>query len=456
MLDVLPVPLGRAMQIHELNQYKKQQLQELDRLRTATAGVVGGLKGLATGQGMGVGAASGKVASATKQLADKAYRSWQVFVNQRLATMDDAERQAYLSGSDKKMRQDLMAFVQKNMLSNQPFDNVTTGKDMLNVISQLAPTAKQQSSTGGAAGTTAAPGTAGLPAGATGATTATPTTGTTPAAGTTPTAAAGGTTKAATPKLAPGITVINQEPMILGFGKKRYYVGDDGLWHQEGNKNPVDNTMNAFLNQQADIATPESPTAASATPSALSRVNRAPATRAALKTAAAKSAAPATAPAAKPAAPAAKPATGYGAVTTNAPTAIPGTNTAIPGTAQTGKAATKTKSKPATALSEAVTYKPNDKDQQLFLKLAQYAASAQRSADTPAKRQLARGAVASQYGAQPAAAGATPVADALGQAGVNTRQLQALGAALAPNAQLKSTGNPTVDALLKNMGFQIP
>lgn len=62
----------------------------------------------------------------------------------------------------------------------------------------------------------------------------------------------------AEPKLAAGVTVLSQEPMVLQVGKQRYYVADDGLWHEAGNRNPVDSTWNAFLNNQADLATPES------------------------------------------------------------------------------------------------------------------------------------------------------------------------------------------------------
>ena len=62
----------------------------------------------------------------------------------------------------------------------------------------------------------------------------------------------------AVPKLANGVSVLSMEPMVLQVGKQRYYVADDGLWHEVGNRNPVDSTWGAFLTQQADIATPES------------------------------------------------------------------------------------------------------------------------------------------------------------------------------------------------------
>jgi len=62
-----------------------------------------------------------------------------------------------------------------------------------------------------------------------------------------------------TPGLADGVSVFGTgEPMVLKVGKQIYYVADDGLWHERGNRNPVDSTWNAFLTQQADIATAES------------------------------------------------------------------------------------------------------------------------------------------------------------------------------------------------------
>jgi len=64
---------------------------------------------------------------------------------------------------------------------------------------------------------------------------------------------------ALTPGLADGVSVLGTgEPMVLKVGKQIYYVADDGLWHERGNRNPVDPTWNAFLTQQADIATAES------------------------------------------------------------------------------------------------------------------------------------------------------------------------------------------------------
>ncbi len=66
------------------------------------------------------------------------------------------------------------------------------------------------------------------------------------------------TAEPAAPGLANGVSVLSMEPMVLQVGKQRYYVADDGLWHEVGNRNPVDSTWGAFLTQQADIATPES------------------------------------------------------------------------------------------------------------------------------------------------------------------------------------------------------
>jgi len=63
-------------------------------------------------------------------------------------------------------------------------------------------------------------------------------------------------------KLAPGVTLVDSEPVIFQVGKKLYYIMDDGLWHEQGNRNPVDATWNAFLNNQMDIALLGGPSAA--------------------------------------------------------------------------------------------------------------------------------------------------------------------------------------------------
>lgn len=63
-------------------------------------------------------------------------------------------------------------------------------------------------------------------------------------------------------KLAPGVTLVDTEPVIFQIGKKLYYIMDDGLWHEQGNRNPVDATWNAFLNNQMDIALLGGPSAA--------------------------------------------------------------------------------------------------------------------------------------------------------------------------------------------------
>ena len=171
---------------------------------------------------------------------------------------------------------------------------------------------------------------------------------------------------------------------------------------------------------------------------------------------------------------------GYGPVTSNVPSAIPSTNMKLPTNMGAGAKATPVtpvakvpkvtsggptpderatydaKLKAALAkqnqqtVTEAVKYEPSSQSKALFLKLAQLAGTAQRSADTPGAAPAA-----GQYQQTQKSGGSAPIATALGRAGVNTKQLAALGSAIAPNATLKTTGNPSVDALLKNMGFTV-
>lgn len=67
------------------------------------------------------------------------------------------------------------------------------------------------------------------------------------------TATPGGATTGAS-KMAPGVTVVNTEPLILQVRKQNYYIGNTGKWHKWGSSKPVDETIGAFLDQQAKIA----------------------------------------------------------------------------------------------------------------------------------------------------------------------------------------------------------
>jgi hypothetical protein len=101
-------------------------------------------------------------------------------------------------------------------------------------------------------------------------------------------------------------------------------------------------------------------------------------------------------------------------------------------------------------VTEAIKYEPTSQSKALFLKLAQLAATSQRSADTPGTTPAS-----GQYQQTQKSGSSSPIATALGRAGVNTKQLATLGAAIAPNAKINTTGNTSVDALLKNMGFTV-
>jgi hypothetical protein len=376
------------MQIYELTQPKKPRLDEANPLSAVTGAVgsgVGALKRAGTAiaapfKDAGSAYSSGQISAKTNALADKAFRAWSQYANQRMASMDDTEKQEYVSGADGNMKKDLTAFVQKNMLGNQPFDQLTVGNDILKVINQIAPAA---TGTATPAATPAATGTA------------------TPAqirANKQKTAAASAQAQMATPR---------QTPPVPGSAPAA--------------TNPVGfNAANVMkLPGMEKYAKPSAPakTANFAGPGAYGK------TTTSFKPPTA-TAPPATAPKS----------VAKGKVTTGGPTPAEKENL------QKRIAAAAAQE----TMTEAIKYEPTSQSKALFLKLAQLAASAQRSADTPAAT-----------GKTQQSGGNAPIAAALGQAGVNTNQLSALGSAIAPNAKLSTTGNPAVDALLKNMGFTV-
>lgn len=59
------------------------------------------------------------------------------------------------------------------------------------------------------------------------------------------------------PQLAPGVSVVSTSPVILRYGKKDYYIADDGMWHEKNNRNPVDDTWQQFFDQQAEMVEPQ-------------------------------------------------------------------------------------------------------------------------------------------------------------------------------------------------------
>ena len=382
------------MQIYELTQPKKPRLDEANPLAAVTGAVgsgVGALKRAGTAiaapfKDAGSAYSGGQISAKTNALADKAFRAWSQYANQRMASMDDTEKQEYVSGADGNMKKDLTAFVQKNMLGNQPFDQLNVGNDILKVINQIAPAA-----------TPAATGTGTATPAATG--TATPATPAQIRANKQKTAAAAAQAQMATPGLTPPVP--GSAPAAT---------------------NPVGfNAANVMkLPGMEKYAKPSAPakTANFAGPGGYGKTT-----------------------------------TSFKPPTASAPSATapnsPKSVTKGPTTpdemakAQAKWNAAAAAQQPET-MTEAVKYQPTSQSKALFLKLAQLAASAQRSADTPA---------ATGQTQQPG--GTSPIATALGQAGVNTNQLSALGSAIAPNAKLSTTGNPAVDALLKNMGFTV-
>ena len=437
------------MQIYELTQSKKPKLDEANPLAAVTGAVgnaVAGAKNLGTKiaspfKNAGSAYTSGQISAKTNSLGDKAFRAWSQFANQRMASMDDTEKQAYVAGTDGKMHQDLTAFVQKNMLGNQPFQNLTVGDDILKVINQIAPSGAP------AAGAVTPP--AAAVAGKKSKKVKQPVAKPTAAAGAaTPPAAKPTAATPTAPTTNPANAIAQQRQQKLGAAAKV---------------------------AQGQMATNPGPDVAQS-PEEIRKAKQATAAQAAQDQMAGKP--PVTPAATTPNFGAQTP--GYGPVTSNVPSAIPSTNMKLPTNMGAGAKATPVtpvakvpkvtsggptpderatydaKLKAALAkqnqqtVTEAVKYEPSSQSKALFLKLAQLAGTAQRSADTPGAAPAA-----GQYQQTQKSGGSAPIATALGRAGVNTKQLAALGSAIAPNATLKTTGNPSVDALLKNMGFTV-
>lgn len=59
------------------------------------------------------------------------------------------------------------------------------------------------------------------------------------------------------PQLAPGVSVVNADPVIFRYGKKDYYIADDGMWHEKNNRNPVDDAWQQFFDKQAELVEPQ-------------------------------------------------------------------------------------------------------------------------------------------------------------------------------------------------------
>lgn len=63
--------------------------------------------------------------------------------------------------------------------------------------------------------------------------------------------------QAAGPQLAQGVTAVSVDPVILRYGKRDYYIADDGMWHEMNNRNPVDDAWQRFFDQQAELVEPQ-------------------------------------------------------------------------------------------------------------------------------------------------------------------------------------------------------
>jgi len=135
------------MQIHELTQPKKTKLDEANPLAAVTGAVgsaVAGAKNVGTAIASpfkNAGAAYSNQQSTAKinSWADRAYRTWEGYVQKRLLPMDPAQKSSYSSGQDGKMKQDLLSFVQKVFFGNLDMNNITNHQEVMGVIDSMLP-----------------------------------------------------------------------------------------------------------------------------------------------------------------------------------------------------------------------------------------------------------------------------------------------------------------------------
>ena len=137
------------MQIHELTQPKKTKLDEVNPLAAVTGAVgsaVAGAKNVGTAIASpfkNAGAAYSNQQSTAKinSWADRAYRTWEGYVQKRLLPMDPAQKSSYTSGQDGKMKQDLLSFVQKVFFGNLDMNHITNHQEVMGVIDSMLPAA---------------------------------------------------------------------------------------------------------------------------------------------------------------------------------------------------------------------------------------------------------------------------------------------------------------------------
>jgi len=418
------------MQIHELTQPKKTKLDEANPLAAVTGAVgsaVAGAKNVGTAIASpfkNAGAAYSNQQSTAKinSWADRAYRTWEGYVQKRLLPMDPAQKSSYTSGQDGKMKQDLLSFVQKVFFGNLDMNNITNHQEVMGVIDSMLPGATQPTTS---QTTTSQP------------TTSQPTT---PTAAGAPTQPVAKPTTPTAPTTNPAGAIAQQRQQKLGVAAK------------------------VVQGQMAANPGPRVPQS----PEEIRKAKQATAAQAAQDQMAGKP--PVTAAATTPNFGAQTP--GYGPVTSNMPSAIPSTNTKLPTNMGAGAKAT-----PVTPVAKvpkvtsggptpderaaydaklkAALAKQNQQtvteavDKPGFLKLAQLAATAQQ----PTGQKQGQYNVA----ANTPPAGIGPI---MKQAGINPAILQTLGqltiTSLAKkNNAARKTGNPAADALLTSLGFTL-
>ncbi len=203
------------MQIHELTQLNEQGI--LQGIKSAAAGAKGAVQGFQQAR------QDRTVQQGVQNVSDRAVKAWSQYAKQLKTANPDPVRYAEL------YKQALMAFVQKNLLKGQPIANainrqeitqlidaMTAQADNPTAITNLFPKLVQQAAT---SQTDVTSGVGQLQ-----------------------------------------VKVVNPDPAVLQFRNKTYIINDRGEWADQITGSVMDQSFQAFLDQQLAKAVPNAQT----------------------------------------------------------------------------------------------------------------------------------------------------------------------------------------------------